>query len=216
MKTILISLLALLGFSPFIAKKCFYHDQCPAQSLTQVLEARHSGNFFDPNKHVTPNQIKSLIHAAQLTPSSYNEQPWNFIICDKSINSEAYDKVFSTLHQFNQNWAKNAQVLAVITASTNYSKNNHTNTSAQYDTGAAALSMAIQATALGLMTHQIAGFDTVELTKLLNLPSDVMPLSVMAIGYEDITRSTTRAKERKPITENFFQDSWGSINNYWQ
>jgi len=213
MKTILIGLLALLGFSPFIAKKCFYHDQ---QSVTQILEARHSGNFFDPNKHVTANQIKSLIHAAQLTPSSYNEQPWNFIICDKSINSEAYDKVFNTLHQFNQNWAKNAQVLAVITASTNYSKNNHANTSAQYDTGAAALSMAIQATALGLMTHQIAGFDTEELTKLLNLPSDVIPLSVMAIGYEDLTRSTTRTKERKPITENFFQDSWGSINNYWQ
>jgi nitroreductase len=215
MKFITYAAFIFLGFCFFVAN-ANNKSVDSAETLTQIMKERHSGNLFDLEKSVSADKITSLVHAAQSAPSSYNEQPWNFIICDKTRNPNAYNKIFSTLHKFNQNWAKNAPILILTTVSKNLSKNNEPNLWAEYDTGAAALSMCLQATASGLMAHQIAGFDQVKVSKLLDLPENTKPISIIAIGYEDLTRSKPKIKERKATNENFFQDTWGLPNNNWK
>lgn len=216
MKFMAFAAIVFLGLCPFVAKKYLYNKLFnPSETLTQIMEERHSGSSFDPKKTISEDKIRSIIHAAQLTPSSYNEQPWNFIICDKTKNLDAYNKVFSTLHRFNQNWAKNAPVLVLAAASKNSSKNNEPNLWAEYDTGAAAFGISMQATALGLMAHQIAGFDQVKISQLLDLPADIKPISIIALGYEDVNQSSAKSKERKPVGDNFFQGSWGLTNEKW-
>lgn len=215
MKCTVFTILLVLCIALLIARKHLSPNVNISANVLTILEQRHSGNSFDTNKLVTNDQIKIMIRAAQLAPSSYNEQPWNFIICDKKIDTDAYNKAFSTLVEFNQHWAKNAQLLIIITASLNSRKKNGPNLWAQYDTGAAAFSMAIQANALGLITHQMGGFNATEVSKLFQLPKDVVPLSIMAIGYEDLDHSNPKLRKRKSINENFFQGYWGAANDSW-
>ncbi len=85
---------------------------------------------------------------------------------------------------FNQGWAKDAPVFIVVACDTLFSKNRQLNRWAAYDSGACAQNMAIQAHSLGLMAHQIGGFDDGQLKLNFSIPSSIDVLSIMAIGYE--------------------------------
>lgn len=179
-------------------------------SIAPLLSHRHSGRSYDSSRAVSSEQIQLLAEAARSAPSSYNEQPWNFIICDRKSNEQAYAKVFNSLIEFNQNWAKNAPVLIVVCANTQSSKTMGPNRWAMYDTGAAAICMALEASDLGLMAHQMGGFDEGKIRREFNIPQDYMPMSVMAVGYESVEEaSLIQVKERRPLNENFFLGSWG-------
>src|ERR1700679_3667319 len=106
-----------------------------AQCMSDLLEKRYSGRLYDENKPVSKDDLRAIVYAGSLAPSSYNEQPWRFIVCDKNVNPQAYAKVLSSLVEFNQGWAQHAPVLIVVVAhlkSNYYEKGNHW---AHYDTG---------------------------------------------------------------------------------
>lgn len=202
-------LIASLFNASLIAAKPKKNEKMNEQSIkiSELLTKRYSSRTFDPNKTVSQQQIQALVEAARQAPSSYNDQPWFFIICDKQINPAAYEKVFNSLVEFNQNWVKDVSILIVVIASSN-SHNNEWNRWAQYDTGAAAFSMVLQASALGLMTHQMGGFDETRLREAFNIPQDFVPMSVMAVGYAMPVKGALPKKERKSVEENFFYGEW--------
>lgn len=173
----------------------------------ELLSKRYSGYSFDASRKVSHEQLLSILEAGRLAPSSYNDQPWYFIVCDKNTNPEAYQKAFSTLVEFNQGWAKTAPVLLIVIAN-DKSHQGQFNRWAQYDTGAAAFSIMLQATSLGLMAHQMGGFDEQKVRQLFSLPEHAIPMSVMAIGYA-APGDKKKEKERKPLRENFFDGAWG-------
>jgi nitroreductase len=184
-------------------------------SVETALAERHSGYSYDAQKVITSEQLQKIIQAGRNAPSSYNDQPWAFVICDRVTNPLAYEKVLKSLVEFNQKWAQAAPVLVVIAAQTN-SRENKFNRHAQYDTGAAAGYMALQAASLGLMAHQMGGFDAEKISIACNLPKDVVPMSVMAIGYEsEEHKKKSIKKERKPTEQSFFDGSWGKTNTRW-
>lgn len=178
------------------------------ETLPHLLDRRFSGYSFDPTKKVTKEQLQLILEAGRSAPSSYNEQPWHFIICDKATDKEAYDKLFSTLVEFNQNWVKNVPLLLLGVAAMTSSHKQKPNRFGQYDTGAAAFAMVLRATSLGLMAHQMAGYDDTLARQLFSIPSDYVPTSVMAIGHGDPSEVQPERK-RKPLTENFFKGAWG-------
>lgn len=177
-------------------------------SMSQLLSKRYSGYEFDTSRSVSHEQLQKIVEAGRLAPSSYNEQPWSFIICDRNTNQKAYDKALSTLVELNQGWAKNAPVLVISVATNKSTQNGETNRWAPYDTGAAAFGMMLQATSLGLMAHQMGGFDEVKVRKEFSIPNDFTPMSVMAIGYP-AANETQKDRKRKAISENFFSGTWG-------
>lgn len=182
------------------------------QKMDPVLEAlvsRSSGYDFDSSKPVSHDQLQAILEAGRMAPSSYNEQPWYFIVCDRSTNLEAYEKVLSTLVEFNQNWAKHAPVLIISIADTKSKHSGKINRWSQYDTGAAAFSIMIEATALGMAAHQMGGFDEKKIRELFAVPDHCEPMAVMAIGYSSNVEGKKK-KERKPLSENFFEAKWGS------
>jgi nitroreductase len=204
-KMLLVFAASILSITPGCISKKSEDQTC--SDISALLLKRHSGYAYDPAKIVTQDQIKAIIKAGQLTPSSYNDQPWDFIVCDRNTNPDAYEKVFSALVEFNQQWAKNAPVLIVSVASTNSHEGTH-NRWAQYDTGAAAYGMMLQATSLGLMAHQMGGFDPEKIINNFGIPKDFVPMAVMAIGFE-VANEVAKPKERKPLEENFFMGTWG-------
>lgn len=174
-------------------------------SVAQVLAKRYSGYSFDKSKSVSQDQLLCILKAAQSAPSSYNDQPWNFIVCDKLTNPDAYNCALNGLVEFNQKWACKAPVLIICVANIN-SHNQEFNYWAQYDTGAATFGMMLQATSLGLMAHQMGGFDEAVLKKDFNIPDGYRVMSVMAIGYTGPEKINARV--RKALNENFLDGAW--------
>ena len=111
------------------------------------------------NKAVSREQLHSVLEAARWAPSSSNLQPWRFLTFDRNHDEAAFQKAFATLVPFNQGWNANVPVLICVLASTVTPKG-EVNRTALYDTGAAGMSLVLQAHALGLLAHQMAGFDT--------------------------------------------------------
>jgi nitroreductase len=89
---------------------------------------------------------------------------------------------------------------------------------ALYDLGAATALLTIEAAALGLVTHQMGGFDRDAARKTFEIPEDYLLGSVIALGYqgepEALGNERLRAQEvaprqRKALRE-FVFSSWGS------
>jgi len=78
--------------------------------------------------------------------------------------------------EFNANWAKKAPVLVIAVAELAFAKNKAPNRNAQYDVGAASLQLALEATARGLVVHQMAGFDPETAKEAYDIPQGWEPL----------------------------------------
>jgi nitroreductase len=201
-------LLASLGFATELNHvKTVFGDQ----GFSKLTQQRHSGYSFDSTKSISSDLMLQLAKAAQLSPSSYNDQPWRFIFCDRQRTPEAYAKALSCLVEPNQEWAKDAPLLIVVIANTVSSYNQKTDYWAQYDTGAAAMSLAYQAASSGLMAHQMGGFDVNKTGKEFMIPSQMMPMTIIAVGYESEDESgKISPKERQPLGELFFLGELGN------
>lgn len=180
-----------------------------SSAMSQILSSRYSGYQYDEAQPVTPQQVKKLLEAARLAPSSYNEQPWHFIVCDRHTDPEAFEKALHTLVPSNQRWAKEASLLMICVTASHFSYNGKLNRWGHYDTGAAVLSLTLKATSMGLMTHQIGGFKDQEIREGFQIPEGYEPITVIAVGYPS-PEETQPERERKPLGENFFMGSWGS------
>lgn len=181
-----------------------------ASPVSEIFIKRHSGKSYDPARPIAEDQLRALVDAARWAPSSHNDQPWNFIFCDREKTPEAYQTALSSLKGTQQLWVKNAPLIVIIAARTQTLYKNKPNEWAQYDTGAAAVSMALQAADLGLMAHQIGGFDDELIKQAFPFPDNVTPVTLMVLGYE-ASESDPQAKprERRPSSQNFFLGEWG-------
>lgn len=193
----------------FIFLSCFTLFSEDA-SVSPIFIKRHSGKSYDPNKYVSDDQLNAMIEAARWAPSSHNDQPWNFIICDRTKTPEAYHKAFKSFKDSQQKWVQNAHLLVIVVARTNLIYKNKPNEWAEYDTGSAAISMALQASELGLMAHQVGGFDEDIIRQEFHLPENCIPMTIMVIGYESSEPDpNAKPRERRLVTENFFLGEWG-------
>jgi nitroreductase len=187
-------------------------------AIHELIAARWSGRAYDPEKSLSREQIISLVEAARWAPSCFGDQPWRFIIFDKTTNQAAWGKALECLSEGNQAWAKNAPLLLLACADSVFSQNGNPNRWAQYDTGAASLNLSLQATALDLMVHQMGGFDA-EKTKIeFSIPERFSPMAMITVGYqlaesaipEDIKQREYNARARNTLDENFFAGDWNT------
>lgn len=197
----------LLFFAVFFALHTLSSEEILGSPL---FLARHSGKTYDPNRDLSLDQIQALITAARWAPSSHNDQPWNFILCHRTHTPEAWEKAFRAFKPRQQAWTQNAPLFAITITRTTLSKTGKVNSYAEYDTGAAAFSIALQAVNLGLMAHQVGGFDKEIISKEFHLPENCKPMTIIVIGYEGSDSSSPLyLRDRKSISENFFWGKWG-------
>lgn len=179
-----------------------------------IFHERWSPRSFS-DRAVSRESLAKVFEAARWAASSYNEQPWRFLVGRRG--SATYDKIFESMGEFNQKWAHTAPVLIIGVALTHFSHNNTPNRFALYDLGAAASYMTLEAASLGLATHQMAGFDQDKARELLGVPADYLIGSVIALGYQDepeklgdqtLIELEVSPRERKPLRE-FVLSAWG-------
>lgn len=155
---------------------------------------------------VPDDQVRMLFEAARWAPSSYNEQPWLFVVASEP---EARARFLETLVEFNQGWAKNAHLLVYVLARRTFPESGKPNRHAAFDAGAAWMALALQARKLGLYAHAMGGFDPGKARALLNVdPGEVDILAAIAVGRRGppgqlpaAMRERETPNNRRPLAE---------------
>jgi nitroreductase len=183
--------------------------------IHDLIRERWSPRAFSAEP-VPESAIDSLLEAARWAPSSSNEQPWHFILASRNGDPEGHSRIVSVLVPFNQAWASKAPLLAISVARLD-STSGEPNKWALYDTGQAVAQLAIQATAMGISVHQMAGFDPTLARERLGIPDGYEPVTAIAIGYRGDPQELSpklQAREaaprvRRPAREWAFEGRWG-------
>jgi nitroreductase len=188
----------------------------PDHPVHDLIAQRWSPYGF-ADRRVSEADLRSIFEAARWAPSSYNEQPWRYVVATKEHPAE-FARLLSCLVEANQAWAQAAPVLALGCTSLNFTRNNKPNAASVHDLGLASASLSLEATARGLFVHQMIGILPEKARELYRIPADVQPLTALAIGYAadpDSLPETLRARDvaartRRPLAEFLFSGQWGS------
>lgn len=189
------------------------HSKKLAPSTDGVLPLflnRWSARSF-ADRPVAQRDLKRIFEATRWSASAYNEQPWRFIVGEKG--TDTYNAILDALIGFNKGWANAAPVLIVGLAKRQYTHNGTENPYAFYDLGSAVGQLTLQAAALGMTTHQMAGFEREPLRAALTIPADYELGIVVALGYqgdpeqltdERLLAMESSERERKPLQDLVF------------
>jgi nitroreductase len=197
-------------------------NPAPVESpVHELVLHRWSPRAFG-DKPVSPAILKSIFEAARWAPSSSNSQPWAYIVATKDDKAN-FDKILSTMVEFNQGWAKHAAVLAISVAQIK-NKEGKPNPLAFHDVGSASAQLSFQAVADGLYVHQMAGFDANKAREVFHIPDDWQAVATMAIGYPgDANSLPDKLKEReqaprvrKALADFVMTGDWGHTASFVQ
>lgn len=190
----------------------------PAQHPIHDLFSRRWSQRAIDDRPIEPGALASLFEAARWAPSSNNAQPWRFLVATTDATAE-YNRLLGCLVEGNLRWAHRAPVLILSVAKLAFddgSPNRH----AMHDVGLATENLVLQATALGLTAHQMAGFHIEKARTEFKIPPGFEPVVIIAVGYPgDVSLLSDRLREReeKPrlrlaITDFVFAEQWGQTS----
>ena len=186
--------------------------------IHDLLARRWSPRAYDANRPVAREHLAALLEAARWAPSCNGDQPTRYLIWDRARDPEGWQKAFDCLSESNRKWVKNVPLLVLSCAGSIFGHNGKPNRYGPHDTGAASMSMALQAPALGLIVHQMGGYDAAKARAAFAIPEEYTPMAMIAVGYQaspDVLDEETKAKElkprsRKPLEELFFEGGWNT------
>ena len=187
----------------------------PDYPIDDLIAERWSPYVFD-SRPVAAHDLKALFEAARWAPSSYNEQPWRYIVATNE-HAEEFERLLSCLVEGNQAWAKHAPVLALGVVSLLFDRNGKPNSCAQHDLGLASATLLFEATKRGLSVHQMVGILPERAMEVYNVPADFQVMTGIAIGYrgspdagdEKLAERDRAPRTRRAITEFVFSGNWG-------
>ncbi len=177
----------------------------PRAFASETIDEKILQLFFDSGRHVA---------------SSYNEQPWFFIVARKE--DPHYDRLFECLNEFNQSWAHLAPVLVAGFSKMHFGNNSKTNAHRKYDLGAFVTAGTLGILPEGYYVHQMAGFQPETLVEHFNVDREYEPTVMFVIGKpgdasklpEELEKKETPESPRKAVSDFVFGGEWGS--SYFQ
>ncbi len=185
------------------------------QGMIPEIGQRWSPRAFS-DRPVEPDKLRRCFEAARWSASSFNEQPWRFLVAVKD-DPQAYEKALSCLVELNQSWAKLSPVLILTAAKRTFTQNGKPNRVYIHDLGAAATQFTLQATREGLYVHQMAGVEPDRVRETYSVPDDFEPMTGIAVGYlgdpsqlpEGMREKEGPAWLRKPLEDFVFANTFG-------
>ncbi|HEX3997384.1 MAG TPA: nitroreductase family protein, partial [Pirellulales bacterium] len=182
--------------------------------INELIANRWSPYAFSDSP-VSADDLRSLFEAARWAPSSYNEQPWCYLVATKD-NAAEFERVLSCLVPGNQAWAKAAPVLALGCTRLTFARNATPNACALHDLGLASSNICLEATARGICVHQMVGILPERAREIFQIPADAQALTGLAIGYPadpsvlpaELGQRDRARRGRKPIGEFLFTGKW--------
>ena len=187
--------------------------------VLDVISNRWSPYRFEP-REIENEKLIQCFEAARWAASSFNDQPWSWIIAKREDNDE-FQRALSCLLEANQAWAKNAGALIFTVIRPSFAYNQKPNRVALHDLGQAACQLSLQAVALGLQAHQMAGVNLSRVRAEYGIPDEHQPETAIAIGYPDSSEPTNDEakdfhqrdsgdRQRHPLNKQLYSGKWGS------
>lgn len=164
--------------------------------INEVIATRRSPRSFDPSHTLADTDLRAGLEAARWAPSAFNGQPWRFYA--GSRGDELFSEILSVLGEFNQMWAKNASAL-VLVASTVKKADGTDHAEYLFDCGLAVGQMVHELHDRGLVTHQMAGYSKELARTALEMPDDLVPVVVIAIGKQDSAEKLPEALAEREL-----------------
>ena len=183
--------------------------------MQELIRRRWSPVGFDPERQISGADLRSILEAARWAASSYNLQPWRFIVAPKSSGQE-FERMLSALKEGNQIWARHASVL-MIAAAHRYQSPGVINRHAEHDLGQAIAQMVLQALDLGIYAHQMAGFYPDKARELYGIPPEYDAVTAIAFGYRGADlrhlgqaqrEREAAGRQRQAMSEMAFSGAW--------
>jgi len=191
----------------------------PAHPVLDVIRIRWSPAIYSP-RPVETEKLLSVLEAARWAPSSFNAQPWSFLVARKEEPAE-FGRMLSCLVPGNVVWAQHVPVLMISVARLQFD-NGNPNRHALHDTGMATGFLMLQAASLGVLAHGMAGFDPAKTRQLYGIPESHEPVAAIALGYpgdpetapEELKRRNQH-KPRRPLDQFVFAGRWGQAPSWF-
>jgi len=182
------------------------------------LIAQRWSPYAFADRRVAPGDLRALFEAARWAPSSYNEQPWSYLVASRHDEPQEFARLLSCLVEANQAWAQHASVLALGVVTLRFERNDKPNAAAKHDLGLAAGNICVEATARGLVVHQMIGIQPDRAREVYGIPEHSEALTGIAIGYEGDSQALPEklrerdlaTRTRKPLGEFVFAGRWGA------
>ena len=181
--------------------------------ILEIIQERWSPYSFSSTP-VEEFKLKAMFEAAGYAPSCNNEQPWMFVYSTQK-EGKIFDDYLGFLVDSNRVWAKDAYALVISMARTKFSYNNKPNRHAFHDTGMAVSNLLIQALAMDIYVHQMAGYSVDKVKDYFKLNDDIEPVAMMAVGYmgdgvslsPELLKRDEKRRPRKSANEFTFKNS---------
>lgn len=177
-----------------------------ATPIHPVLTNRRSPRSFDANATISNEDLLAILEAARWAPSSNNFQPWRFHVGVRG--DEVFNTALATLAPFNQSWANRASALVVVSIM-NQNEDGTPRPISGYDAGLAVSQLTFEAHSRDQVVHQMAGFDAIKAVQAFELPIEIEPIVVIAIGTQApaeqlegiLLERETAPRQRKELSE---------------
>lgn len=185
-----------------------------ATDLHPLLAERRSPRAYDQSHALGAAELGSLLEAARWAPSAVNRQPWRYLVGLRG--DDTFTGVFDTLAEGNRLWAGSASALIVGLAPT-VDESGAPVRHAPFELGLSVAQLTVQAHALGLHVHQMAGFDHAAVAERFDVPAGYEAFVVLAVGTlgdvdalpEPLRTRELAVRERRPLDEIAFAGRWG-------
>ncbi len=187
----------------------------PDHPIHALVAERWSPYAF-ADRAVSQGDLCSLFESARWAPSSYNEQPWSYIVATRE-DPPQFQRLLSCLVDANQAWAKAAPVLGLGVVTLKFARNAKENRAAVHDLGLASGNLVVEATARGLCVHQMIGILPEKARETYEIPDGSEAWTGIAIGYrgepthapENLRDRDLAPRQRKPLRQFVFSGKWG-------
>lgn len=167
----------------------------PRWPIHDVLARRWSTRAFD-GAALAPEVLRSLFEAARWSPSSFNEQPWRFLVAPRQ-DAATFDRAVQTLTPGNRLWAANAAALVFGVVTPALARTGQENMHAYYDLGGAVAMLTVEATSRAIFVHQMAGMDRDAVRELYEVPAGFDVVIALAVGQRGDAAELDAASMRK-------------------
>lgn len=174
------------------------NQRVPQADAHEMFADRWSSRAFSKQK-LTDDQIAALFEAARWAPSAGNRQPWLFVYATDGEKREQFN---SLLSDSNAIWAPKAAMMILVFAETTNEDGGGVRTG-MFDTGAAWMSLALQANRMGLNSRPMGGIDLDAAYDVAGVHRDrYTTMCAVAVGY----RGTDDDLHPRMVKNNFAND----------
>jgi len=190
----------------------------PAHPINPMFTNRWSPRALT-GEAITREQLFTVLEAARWAPSAYNYQPWRFIYALR--DTAQWTPIFNGLKEGNRIWVKDGSALLVLASAKNAQFPGAAapgpNAWHSFDTGAAWLSMALQAMHMGLVAHALAGFEPDQIRAATALPDDYAIDAVIVIGKQgdkaklpEVFQQREAPNDRRPLAQSAMEGQFSA------